>query len=376
MRPGVLIASTIAGFGLAAGSAVLLPEHLSRTGARAAVPQQEAIQPVARTVLVTAVQMSRGSSVRSFPATIAAKTESQLAFRVAGKVGAKMVSVGDRIAAGAVIAKLDDTDFQLQLESAEAELSAARIALATETENLTRIESLKSGGWATDRATDLGTAATEEARSRLLRAERNVQLARNQIGYATLRAAEDGVVTHEFVEVGQVVAAGQPIVEAANDGEREAVIAIPEALLSDFRDADATVELWSSPEKRLTAVLTELSPVADPVTRTFQARFRLEDPTGSAALGMSATVWLSRDGQARRAELPLAALNYGDGGASVWVVGPNERIESRDVTIAGFGADTVRISDGLSENEKVVVLGAHKLTDGEPVRPVLTGERS
>jgi RND family efflux transporter MFP subunit len=321
-----------------------------------------------RVVMVTTVRFEPGRRVQHLPGWIAARTETDLAFRVGGKLLARSVSVGDEVRAGDVVATLDETDLRLQLEAAEAERTAARIALEKAEINLRRVTELEAKGWTSDQASDREAVIAEEARARLLRAERNVELAENQLSYATLRADADGVVTDTMAEAGQVLAAGAPVVRIARAGGREAVVAIPEAMLAEVRGAEATVELWSEPGRPIPATLRELSPVADGATRTFEARYALARPR-DAALGMSATVSLASRGEAA-AELPAPALFDTGAGPVVWVVGQDGRLEARHVTVAGYAAGAARIIEGLADGERVVTLGAHKLEPGEAVRPV------
>ncbi|HEU0220890.1 MAG TPA: efflux RND transporter periplasmic adaptor subunit, partial [Paracoccaceae bacterium] len=208
------------------------------------------------------------------------------------------------------------------------------------------------------------------ARARLRRAERSVELARNQLAYATLRADADGVIMETLAEPGQVLTAGQAVVRLARAGEKEAVVAVPEAMLGTLREAAATVELWSEPGHQIQAALRELSPVADPATRTFEARFAMPDAGEDAALGMSVTVTLSMKGSGEVARLPLSALFDDGGGTVVWVVGPDGRLERRAVRVEAYDAGSVRIASGLAAGEKVVTLGVHKLQPGDIVEPI------
>jgi RND family efflux transporter MFP subunit len=367
MRTGFWIATAIAGLGGAA-ALVLTPELPRRSEAREA-PAGAAATP-ARVVMVTTARFGAERTVRQLPGIIAARSESELAFRVGGKVLDRPVSAGDRVRAGDVVATLDAGDLRLQLEAAEVERSAARIALDKAEINLARVASLEAEGWVSDQASDVETVAAEEARARLLQAERNADLARNQFSYATLRADADGVVTAAIAEPGQVVAAGQSIVRVARDGAREAVVAIPEAMLAELRDAEAEVELWSEPGARISATLRELSPVADSATRTFEARYALAEAAKAAALGMSVTVSLARSEPEAAADLPLAALLDTGNGPAVWVVDAAGRLEARPVTVAEYAGGTVRVVGGVAEGERVVILGAHKLEAGETVRAV------
>lgn len=323
-----------------------------------------------RPVLVMTAQSDRSTNTVRLPGVIAAATEETRAFQVAGRLHERFVSLGDSVRKGDVLARLDDNDFRLALESAEAEHTAARAAFDKAGVSLRRVTSLQSDGWVSTRAFEETSVAFEEARSRVERAERAVLLARNNLTYATIRADADGVVTREFAEVGQVVASGQPILRIARKFGREAIVAVPEVLLTDIRDRRATVELWSQEGTEVAARLVELSPIADPLSRTFEARYRLETQQDAPALGMSATIRLTRPDAATSTKVPLSALHYGDGGASVWTVDLDGRIERRHVSVAVLGSETVRIESGLTEGDRVVVIGGHKLTEGLRVRTI------
>src|SRR5208283_1386183 len=157
-------------------------------------------------------------------------------------------------------------------------------------------------------------AAKDEAEGRLERAQRSLDLARNQLSYAELKADADGVITATLAEAGQVVALGQPVARLAHRGEVEAVVALPETMLAKARAAHATVRLWSDPKRQFKAALRELSPQADASTRTYAARFTIEDPGDAVALGMTATVALLHATEEPVAKVPLAAiLNRGTG---------------------------------------------------------------
>ena len=249
--------------------------------------------------MVATARLDSAAPAHRLAGTIRARTETDLGFRVGGKLLTRPAEVGAEVAAGDVVATLDDTDLRLQLEAAEAARSAARIALDKGEIDLARVTTLEQKGWASDQATDARTVDVEELRARLLQAERSVELAENALSYATLRAGAAGVVTETYAEAGQVVELGQPVVRIARAGDREAVVSVPEALVGEIRSAGAEVELWSEPGRRYPVELRELSPVADAATRTYEARFTL--PAGARpALGMSATVTLAPAAGGRR----------------------------------------------------------------------------
>lgn len=365
------IALVIAGIGVAAGAAGL-PELQSRFAALAAPVEAAAIPTAAPVVMVATARLDSAAPAHRLAGTIRARTEADLGFRVGGKLLARPAEVGARVAAGDVVATLDDTDLRLQLEAAEAARSAARIALEKAEIDLNRVTTLERKGWASDQSTDARTVDVEELRARLLQAERSVELAKNALSYATLRADVSGVVTETYAEAGQVLELGQPVLRIARAGEREAVVAVPEALVGAIGTAGAEAELWSEPGRRYPVQLRELSPVADAATRTYEARFTLPGDA-DPALGMSATVTLAPGGAQATVALPTSALIDTGSGPSVWVVGADDRLEPRPVVVAGYAAGSARIASGLAGGERVVVLGAHRLQAGAPVRTLAVG---
>ena len=186
--------------------------------------------------------------------------------------------------------------------------------------DLERYTTLKERGYAPIAQFDLKKAANDEAEGRLARAQRSFDLARNQFGYADLKADADGVITATLAEPGQVVAIGQAVARLAHRGEKEAVIALPETWLDEARQAKATVRLWSGGDRRFQAKLRELSPQADSATRTYAARFTMRDADDTVAFGMTATVTLERAREMPTAKLPLAAILNRGNGPSVYVV--------------------------------------------------------
>lgn len=323
-----------------------------------------------RPVQVTSVAYADDAVSRDFVGVVAPRTETDLAFRVAGKVVARPVGVGDRVRAGEVIARLDAEDFNLQLESAEAELAAATSSLAQATADLDRFDALKERGHATTADFDRKQLARDEAAARLARATRSLELAKRQVAYAELTADVDGVITATAVEPGQVVAVGQPIATLAHLDGKEAVIALPEDWFGAAAEARATVSLWADGDRAFPARLRELSPDADPTTRTYRARFTIDGADDAVAFGMTATVTLTRAGNGPVARLPLAAVLNTGKGPSVYVVDEASRLSLTPVTVASFTGDSVLVSAGVSDGDKVVTLGVQKLLDGEHVRTI------
>src|SRR5215467_3218728 len=272
------------------------------------------VAQVERPVQVQRVAFAREQASRDFVGVVRARYETDLGFRVAGKIVSRVVNMGDRVQADDVVARLDPRDFKLQVESAEAELAAATSSLAQAAADEERYATLKSRGFAAVAEFDRKKAARDEAEGRLERAKRALDLARNQLAYTDLKAGVDGVITATLAEPGQVVAVGQAVARLAHRGEKEAVVALPETWLAEARASRASVRLWSDPDRRFAAQLRELSPQADPATRTYAARFTIPDADDTVALGMTATVALTRAADAPVAKLPLAAvLDRGSG---------------------------------------------------------------
>jgi RND family efflux transporter MFP subunit len=337
----------------------------------AACQAETAVAPeAARPVQVQRVAFSADQATREFVGVVRARHETDLGFRVAGKIVRRDVNVGDRVQAGEVVAELDPEDLRLQVEGAEAELAAARASLAQAAADHERYVTLRARGFASIAEFDRKTVAKEEAEGRLARAHRALELARNQLGYADLKANADGVITATLAEPGQVVAIGQPVLRLAHRGEKEAVVALPETWLAEARDAKASVTLWSGNGRRFAAHLRELSPQADPATRTYAARFTIEGADESVALGMTATVTLTRTAETPVAKLPLSAVISHGGGPSVYVVDGSGALTRRPVEIASFNEDNALITDGIVSGDKVVTLGVQKLQPGLKVRTV------
>src|SRR6266567_2077409 len=289
-----------------------------------------------RPVQVQRVAFENENASRDFVGVVRARYETDLGFRVAGKVVARLVNVGDRVHAGDVIARLDPQDLKLQTESAEAEISAANSNLIQTGADLERYTALRTRGFASVADFDRKKLAKDEAEGRLERAKRALDLARNQLAYGDLKADADGVITATLAEAGQVVAIGQAVARLAHRGEKEAVVALPETWLGEARKSNATVRLWSDPKRRFAAQLRELSPQADAATRTYAARFSISDPDDVVALGMTAIVTLSHMSEDDVAKLPLSAIINRGNGPSVYVVARDGELSLQPVTLASF----------------------------------------
>jgi RND family efflux transporter MFP subunit len=323
-----------------------------------------------RPVLVATVHYEAESPERSFVGTVRPRIETDMGFRVPGKVAKRLVEVGQTVDVGQPLATLDEVDLKLQAEQAEAELRAATGVLAQAAAAETRAKELRAKGWSTDAQLDQARAAADEARARLNRAQRSVELTNNSLSYATLLADTRGVVTATLIDAGQVVAAGQTAVRVARFAEKEAVVAIPETLVGRAKEGVATVSLWSEPNKKYAAKLREIAPAADPATRTYLAKFSLPGAGDSVSLGMTATLSLSDPATARVARLPLSALFSEGSDPSLYTVDDKGDVALKPVAVKSYDSNNVVITGGVDEGAKVVVLGVQKLDPAQKVRVV------
>src|SRR5262245_19974392 len=323
-----------------------------------------------RPVEIQRVAFENEHATREFVGVVRARYETDIGFRVAGKIVSRVVNVGDRVQVGDVVARLDPQDLKLQVESAEAEFAAATSSLQQAASDLARYATLKTRGWTSIADFDRKKAAKDEAEGRLERAKRSLDLAQNQLDYSDLKADADGVITATLAEPGQVIAIGQPVVRLAHRGEKEAVVALPETWLAEARNSKASVQLWSGPGRNFAARLRELSPQADAATRTYAARFTIDNPDASVVLGMTATVTLSHSTDVSVAELPLAAILNRGTGPSVFVVDQSGALELRPVQVASFTEDSALVTSGVSSGDRIVALGVQKLDAGERVHAI------
>ncbi|WP_169391317.1 efflux RND transporter periplasmic adaptor subunit [Stappia stellulata] len=369
-RAGVRAVISAVGFGLLA--AACQPD----SGA-----PSETVSP--RTVWVEPVEAASGSGL-SYSGTIRARSDAPVAFRVGGKLSNRHVDIGDRIAAGDVIARLDPTDFDATRNAEQAQERAARAEAERTADVLARIETLKKKGHVSQAALDGAQAAADAAAEALKAAGERRRLAENQRAYTVLRADVDGVVTAVLAEPGEVVALGQPVVRVAASLGREAEVAIPEAHVATVSRAEASVTLWALPGKTFPARLRELSPQADQAARSFTARFALEDPQGLARLGMTATVRLDLAGEAKGVAVPLSAVWYRGEDAFVWRAAPGDsRVTAVPVSVLRIDAARAIVEGELAQDSHVVSMGAHRLdaemavrvVERAPSDPVLVGAR-
>jgi membrane fusion protein, multidrug efflux system len=313
------------------------------------------------------------SGVNALAGEIRARQESALSFRIGGSLVRRHVDIGDRVKQGQVLAELDPGDLQLQARAMQAQLSAAQGELARAAADRARYAKLARQQLVSGSTVDAQNAAYAAAAGQVRALRAQLDVARNEAGYARLRAPRDGVIAAREAEAGQVVAPGQPIFTLAGDAGREVAIALPESAINDYSVGQPVlVELWNTPGVRIPGSIREIAPAADPQARTYAARVTLlGEAAGAVALGQSARVYVTK-GDRHSASIPLSALQRApDGGRAVWIVDPASRkLHLRPVRLGRLGSDDVPVVSGVSSRDWIVVAGGHLLHEGQPVTPV------
>jgi multidrug efflux system membrane fusion protein len=354
------------------GAAVSLTV-LVLSGCTDVTPQPKPVRPV----LTSEVMLRPYWQQHVYSGEIEARNETALGFRVAGKLSMRNVEVGDRVSANTLIARLDPEDYRLRLMEAEAQLTAAAAELSKAAADQKRYASLLKRELVSDADYQGFSNAYNVARARKRQAEASLAVARNQADYTDLHADHEGIVTAVEAEQGQVVAAGQTVVRLALCCEKEAVISVPENRLDEIRLADEiTVELWALPDAGFAGKVREVSPGADPVTRTYRVRISLPEAGDDVQFGMTASVRVKRRLHEQVALVPATALFQHDSAPAVWILDPESTtVTLRTVTVAAYRQDGVLVSDGLTDGDRIVTAGVHLLVEGQTVRLANTGGR-
>lgn len=343
---------------------ILVP--LILTGLLAGCRGSDVPAPAPKVVLVQHAGTATATSA-IYSGEVRARREVDLAFRVGGKIAARLVDVGATVSTGQVLARLDPADLQLAASAAQAQLAAAESDFATARNERDRQKELLTRKFISQAAFDTKDNAYNTARGRLDQARAQSDISANQSRYGTLSSEYGGVITAVVADAGQVVSGGQAVLRLARPDEKEVAIAVPESRVSELRAAKSIgIQLWAHPEQPLRGQLRELSPAADAATRTYAARIRIIDPPPFVGLGMTARVILDAP-IATNLLVPLTAVIDAGHGPQLRVVKEN-KVVTLPVRIARFREDGAEISAGLQGGEAVIITGAARLIDGETVQ--------
>ena len=298
---------------------------------------------------------------------IHAHDETILSFRTGGRIVTRSVDIGDRVNAGQLLATLENTTSQNQLDGAQADYEGAKASAQVAALNVNRMQKLMPTGAIARTQLDTARADWLVARARLKNSESALRNARESLGWTRLIAPRSGVITEVSASAGQVVNGGQSVLTLATGEARDVVfdIAKPEAIPPQ-EQAGLRVSLLSDPSVQASAAVRDISPQADPQTRTWRVRATLQNPPLAMALGASVTVTLPATGPHGYA-LPASALSRVDDKPAVYVINPQSQAQLRVVVPAYYTATSVIISGGLEPGDRVITAGVSKLRSGEPV---------
>jgi len=307
------------------------------------------------------------SNSRTFTGIVAARVQSDLGFRVGGKILERSVDVGQRVQKGQILMRLDPEDLRLSAAAQQANVEAARAKYTQAKADEARFAMLVKSGEIPHQEYDRARAALDSAKAQLEAAEAQARISNNSSEYAVLLADADGVIVRTLSEPGQVVAAGQPVIQLAHDGPREALINLPEGVRPDL-GTTASARLYGQ-DQMYQARLRQLADAADPASRTFEARYVLEEEAASAPLGSTVTITLvtKQTSGDQSIVVPVGAVYDRGSGPGVWIVNDKSEVKFRRVQIASIGQEEVVLSHGVDAGEKVVALGAHLLHEGQVV---------
>src|SRR5437016_9664305 len=351
---GVLIAAS----GAAVIATLVIP---AQEASAARDPRQE--PPMVS--LVTAARVT--GSERGFTGTIGARVDSNLGFRVAGKIVERLVNVGEQVKAGQPLMRIDETDLRLAVAAKRNAVAAARAVVVQTDADERRYANLVNDGWTSKQRYEQAKAASDTAKAQLAAAEADAEVAENQATYSVLVADADGTVIQTLGEPGQVVSAGQTVVRLAQAGPREAVVALPETIRPAIGSV-AEASVYGSDGRRSTAHLRQLSDAADAMTRTYEARYVLDGEAATAPLGATVTIRLASEASQPEVQVPLGAMLDDGRKTGVWVFDrTTSTVHFLPVKLVRVTSETAVIS-GLSSGDPVVSLGAHLLREGARVR--------
>ncbi|WP_245261949.1 efflux RND transporter periplasmic adaptor subunit [Ancylobacter sp. FA202] len=324
--------------------------------------QPASFQPIARTV--------------SLSGTVAARVESKLSFRVAGRIAERKVDVGDHVKAGDVLATIETPEQVADLEAAKASLQSAEATLAQAQSSFKRQQQLIASGFTTRSSYDAAEEQLRRAESSVESARADVGTAEEQLALTVLKADADGVITARDAETGQVVSAAQTVFTLAQDGARDVVFDVYEALLADAPASDRVeIRLLSDRSVVATAIVREIAPTFDTATGTVRVKMSLIDPPAAMSLGaavLGSGAWASTE----VVTLPWTSLAAGEAGPAVWVIDPaTNAVSQRAITVERYRTGEILVSAGLAEGELVVTAGGQFLRAGQIVS-ISSGEPS
>jgi RND family efflux transporter MFP subunit len=330
--------------------------------------QKRELDPRTQPELVRIVEIGSSSGADpAFTGVVSARVQSNLGFRVPGKITSRLVDTGQYVHAGQPLMTIDRTDYVHAITARAETVTAAKAKAAQAAADEARYRGLVKTGAVSASTYDQVKAASDAAQAELAAAIAQEQVARDEGVYSQLVADADGEVVETLAEPGQVVMAGQTVVKLAHFGPREAAVNLPETLRPKL-GSTAYATVYGS-TTRVPVRLRQLSGAADPQTRTFEARYVLEGAAANAPLGATITVYLSGDGETETLQVPVASVIDRGKGPGIWVLNPStSTVSFQPIQVRQVGEELATISGDLRPGQRVVALGVYLLRDGERVR--------
>jgi RND family efflux transporter MFP subunit len=330
--------------------------------------QKQELDPRTQPQLVRIVEIGSSSGADpAFTGVVSARVQSNLGFRVPGKITSRLVDTGQFVRAGQLLMTIDRTDYVHAITARAETVTAAKAKAVQAAADEARYRGLVKTGAVSASTYDQIKAASDAAQAELAAATAQEQVARDEGGYSQLVADADGIVVETLAEPGQVVMAGQTVVKLAHSGPREAAVNLPETLRPAI-GSKAYATLYGS-TTRIPVRLRQLSGAADPQTRTFEARYVLEGAAANAPLGATVTVHLSGDAGTDTLQVPIASVLDRGKGPGIWLLNPStSTVSFQSVQVQRLDEELATISGNLHQGQQVVAVGVHLLRDGERVR--------
>ena len=344
-------------------------------GLLAACSKPEPVAEPPRPVVVFTLAPAQVAPAALYTGEVRARYESDLAFRIGGKIVERRVDVGAVVKPGQLLARLDPADAGLNAEAARAQLAAAENEFAYARAEVLRYRDLVAKNFVSRSVLDAKETAFRSATARVGQARAQASVAGRQAAYTSLLADQPGVITAVGAEVGQVVKDSAVVMKLARDGEREVLIAVPETRIGELKKAGRVeVRPWTQPDVALAGRVREIAPSADAATRTYAVRVSIVDPLPALQLGMTANVVLADSSAAAGGLLvPSTAVFEHEGASAVWVMQAEGELVKpvlRKVTVRQYREDGALISAGLAAGETIAAAGVNKIIAGQALRPV------
>ena len=345
---------------------------LGQSDVMKAAPFKPKLKPNGTELVVRGYQIpARSSSVSRFTFTgsLQPRFQSQVGFRVAGKIVSRHVEVGSQVKQGDLLFRLDPIDYELQLKMAEADLVSAEAQWKQANNEEARLQKLLAISAISRSEYDLAFSAKDIAQARVNSASKRLDVVRNQLEYCDLKADRDGLVVSLSGEVGQVVNTGQPVATLMQGSDLEVLVNIPENQVAMLEKSRASVSLWAQQEIKIPAELRELSPMADALTRTFDARFKLSDAADHRlSLGMTATVELHTEATDQLL-VPMSAIAQIREGIVVWQIDTaTGQVRAVPISVDFYQTDMAVIRADLKPGDWIVSAGVQRVDQEVRVR--------